>query len=238
MASNSFYPDGNGNRVDWNTNVITNQNLLPGLGFTAAQVTSIVNDCAMAVYLLTTVGEMADSLYGALHGFVASMQKAPLGTAGIPYPTLPAWATTTPAPPVLVPPGIDARRSAWVAVAKKSTNYNPDTVGRTLRLEAVITPFNPATYVAELLDVRPTGHETVAVKVGKGGGQVTMLVLQMQRGSDPTFRTVGQFTGRSYIDHTALVAANVPEVRGYQLLAMQNDAVIGQPSPIITVTVS
>ena len=42
----------------------------------------------------------------------------------------------------------------------------------------------------------------------------------------------------SYVDHTPLAQPGVPEVREYRLLAMQNDAVSGQPSSILTVTVS
>ena len=233
--SDTFYPTGQGAQIDWNTNILNNSTLLSTLGFTAAQITSITNDCTLLVYLLTSVGEMADSTYGSLHGFVGAMQKAELGTAAIPWPTLPVWPTT---PPTLVAPGIGARRSAWVATAKKAPNYNPETIGRTLRLEPVVTPFNPTTYVAELKSVEATGHETVLVKIGKGGGQVTAAQLQMKRGAATAFTTVGQFTGRSFVDHTALATAGVPEVRQYQLLAMKNDAVIGQPSPIQTVTVS
>ena len=235
MSSNSFYPDGQGAQIDWNTNIITNSALLSTLGFTAAQITSITNDCTLTVYLLSTVGEMADSTYGSLHGFAKSMEKAPLGTAAVPWPTLPTWPAT---PPTLTAPGIGARRSAWVATAKKSPNYNPDTNGRTLRLEPVVTPFNPATYVAELKSVEATGHETVLAKILKGGGQVTAAQLQMKRGTDTAFKTVGMFTARSYVDHTPLAQPNVPESRQYQLLAMKDDVVIGQPSPILTVVVS
>ena len=46
------------------------------------------------------------------------------------------------------------------------------------------------------------------------------------------------FTARSYVDHTPLAQPNVPEQRQHQLLALQNDVVIGLPSPILTVTVS
>ena len=67
---------------------------------------------------------------------------------------------------------------------------------------------------------------------------MTALQLQMKRGTDTAFKTVGMFTARSYDDHTPLAVEGVPEVRQYQLLAMKNDAIIGHPSPILTVTVS
>lgn len=233
--SDSFYPDGQGNQIDWNTNIIANAGLLPDLGFTAAQVTSITNDCQMTIYLLSNVGQMADSTYASLHGFAKAMERGPLGTAALSWPTLPTWPST---PPAMVAPGIGARRSAGVATAKKSPAYNPDTNGRTLRLEISGTPFNPTTYVAELKSVEATGHEQVLAKIGKGGGQVTAAQLQMKRGTDTAFKTVGMFTARSYVDHTPLAQPNVPEERQYQLLAMKNDVVIGQPSPILTVVVS
>ena len=75
-------------------------------------------------------------------------------------------------------------------------------------------------------------------KIGKGGGQVTAAQLQLKRGTDPAFKTVGMFTARSYVDHTPLAQPGVPETREYQLLALKNDVVIGQPSPILTVVVS
>ena len=233
--SDTFYPAAQSAQIDWNTNILNNSGLLSTLGFSAAQVTSITNDCTLTVYLLSSVGEMADSTYGALHGFAQAMERNALGTTAIPWPTLPTWPAT---PPTLVAPGIAARRSAWVATAKKSPNYNPDTVGRTLRLEPSGTPFNPATYVAELKGIEVTGPAQVQVKIGKGGGQVTAAQLQMKRGTDAAFKTVGMFTARTYIDHTPLAQAGVPETREYQLVALKNDVVIGQPSPILTVVVS
>ena len=190
--SDSFYPDGQGNQIDWNTNIIAHAGLLPDLGFTAAQVTSITNDCQMTIYLLSNVGQMADSTYASLHGFAKSMEKSALGTAAAAWPTLPTWPAT---PPAMVAPGIGARRSAWVVTAKRSPAYNPDTNGRTLRLEISGTPFNPATYVAELKSVDATGHETVLVKIGKGGGQVTAAQLQMKRGTGHRVQDRGHVHG-------------------------------------------
>ena len=131
----------------------------------------------MTIYLLTNVGEMADSTYAALHGYAKAMEKNPLGTPALPWPPLPTWPASQ---PKMVDPGIGARRSAWVAKAKTSPDYNPDTNGRTLRLEVTATPFQTADYVAELKSVEVTGHEQVLAKIGKGGGQVTAAQLQMR----------------------------------------------------------
>ena len=60
--SDTFYPTGQGAQIDWNTNILNNSALLGALGFTAAQVTSITNDCALTVYLLTSMGEMPRTL--------------------------------------------------------------------------------------------------------------------------------------------------------------------------------
>ena len=234
--SDTCYPDGQGNQIDWNTNIITNQSLLLTLGFTAAQVTSITNDCAMEIFLLSNIGEMANSQYASLFGFAKAMSNSPIGTPAIPLPTLLTWPATM---PVLVAPGIGARRSAWIAVAKKSAAYNPETNGRTLRLEPVVTPFVPADYIAELKKLTLVGHEQVQVQVGKGGGQVTSLHLMMRlKNSAQPFKQVGNFTARTYIDQTPLAVAGVPEEREYQLVALKNDTVIGHPSPIFLVTVS
>ena len=67
-----------------------------------------------------------------------------------------------------------------------------------MRLEPVVNSFNPTTYVAELKSVETTGHEQVFAKIGKGGGQVTAAQLQMRLKGQTAFRTVAQFTGRSY----------------------------------------
>ena len=48
------------------------------------------------------------------------------------------------------------------------------------------------------------------------------------------FRQVAMFTAHTYIDATPLTQAGVPEEREYQLIAMKNNQVIGQPSPILS----
>jgi hypothetical protein len=78
----------------------------------------------------------------------------------------------------------------------------------------------------------------VLVTAGKAGGQVTMLKLMMRLKGQADFKQVAMFTARTYIDATPLAQAGVPEEREYQLIAMKNDQVIGQPSPILSVLVS
>ncbi len=232
----TFYPDDQGGQIDWNTNVITE---LPGLytelSMTTAQRDAIIADCTYEIFLLTTVGEMATSTFGALHGFVKTMERSPLNSPAIAVPTLPVWPAGAPA---VVSPGIAARRSAWVATAKKSNGYNKDTNGRTLRLEPTATPFDPNSYVAQLKGVKAIAHEQVLVTVGKAGGKVTMMKLMMRLKGTGPMKQVGMFTARTYIDSTPLAQPGVPEEREYQLIAMRNDQVIGQPSPILSVLVS
>ena len=237
--SDSFYPGDRGGQISWNTNIITE---LPGLAaeldIDAASLASILADCKMEVFLLTVVAALADSTRAELYGYVSTVEGRPTtapGTVALPLPTLPVWPADAPA---AVPPGIAARRSAWVATGKKTPGYNAETNGRVLRLEPTDTPFNPATLVADLKKVEAIAHETVQVTVGKAGGKVTAGQLQVRRGNGGAFATVAMFTGRVYLDHTPLAVPGVPEVREYQLLAMQNDVVIGHPSPILTVTVS
>jgi hypothetical protein len=186
-------------------------------------------------FLLTTVTEMANSTYGMLHGFIKTMLRSPMNSPGITLPTLPVWPTT--GMPLMVPPGIGARRSAWVAKAKKSSGFNPETNGRVLRLVPTASPFDPTTYVAQLNSLKAIAHEQVQATVGKAGGQVTMLKLMMRRGTATDFTPVGMFTARIYIDGTPLAQPGVPETRDYFLIAMKNDQPIGQPSAIFTVTV-
>jgi hypothetical protein len=233
--SNDFYPDGQGNQIDWNNNIIDQlPPLASELSITPAELTSILNDCAFAVFLLSNVDQMARSTFGALHGFAKAMDRSPLNSPAIAMPTLPSWPADA---PTLVAPGIAARRSAWVAKAKKSNGYNKETNGRTLRLERVNTSFDPTTYVAELKSLKAVGHEQVLVTVGRGGGQVTMLKLLMRLKGQADFKQVGVFTSRTFFDNTPLAQPNVPEEREYQLIAMKKDAPIGQPSPIMGVMV-
>jgi hypothetical protein len=65
-----------------------------------------------------------------------------------------------------------------------------------------------------------------------------MLKLNMRLKGQTDFKQVGMFTARTYIDATPLAQPGVPETREYQLIAMKNDQVIGQPSPIMTVVAS
>jgi hypothetical protein len=231
----SYYPAAQGDQIDWNTNIIDQlPALATELSIAPAELTSILNDCAFQVFLLSKVDQMARSTFAALHGFTKAMDRSPLNSPAIAMPTLPTWPVDAPA---LVLPGIGARRSAWVAKAKKSNGYNKDTNGRTLRLEPTVTPFDPSTYVAQLKSLKAVGHEQVLVTVRKGGGEVTMLKLLMRLKGQGDFRQVGMFTSRTYFDNTPLAQPNVPEEREYQLIAMKKDAPIGQPSPIMSVMV-
>ncbi|MDQ6623792.1 MAG: hypothetical protein M3Y86_09985 [Verrucomicrobiota bacterium] len=198
----------------------------PNLGFDSKETQSILDDCAMELFLLTNVGTMADSGYATLHGFADVMEHAPLNSPEIPFPTLTSWPATM---PTLVKPGIAARRARYVAKGKSSANYDPATIGRTLRWEAPSTPFVPADYVAQLNKVTAIGHEQVPVQIGKGGGEVTAARLMMRRKGDQ-FAMVAQFTARTMIDRTALKVPGQPEEREYQLIALKNDEVIGQPA--------
>lgn len=236
MSNDTFYPDDQGGQVDWNANIITE---LPGLytelGLTTAERDAIIADCKYQIFLLTTVGEMANSAFGSLHGFVKTMERSPLNSPDITAPTLPVWPADA---PTIVPPGLAARRSAWVATGKKANGYNKATNGRILRLEPVRTPIDWATYIAQLRSLKAIGHEQVLVTVGKAGGQVTMLKLMMRLKGTADFKQVAMFTSRTYIDSTPLAQAGVPEEREYQLIAMKNDVVVGQPSPILSAVVS
>ena len=62
---------------------------------------------------------------------------------------------------------------------------------------------------------------------------MTAAQLQLKRGADAAFKTVGMSKARSYVDHTPLAAPGVPEERQHQFAALKNDVVIGQPSPIL-----
>jgi hypothetical protein len=231
----SFYPIGQGDQIDWNNNVIDQlPPLATELSITTAEQTSILNDCAFEVFLLSNVDQMARSTFAALHGFAKTMGRSPLNSPAIAMPTLPTWPTDA---PTLVAPGIGARRSAWVAKGKKANGYNKETNGRTLRMEPVNTPFDPTTYVAQLKSLKAVGHGQVLVTVGKGGGEVTMLKLLMRLKGQSDFKQVGMFTSRTFFDNTPLAQPNAPEEREYQLVAMKKDQPIGEPSPIMGVMV-
>ena len=235
MRNDSFYPDGQGAQIDWNTNIIQQ---LPGLArqldIPEAEQTSIINDCRFQIFLLATVGEMAGSAFASLHGFAKTMEQGPQNSPAISLPPLPTWPEDA---PTVVPPGIGARRSAWVAKAKKARGYNKETHGRILRLEPVRTPFDPDTYVAQLKSLKAVGHEQVLVSVGKGNGHITMLKLLMRVNGQGEMKEVAKFTSRNYIDATPLAQPGVPEEREYQLIALRNDEPVGQPSPILSVLV-
>ena len=106
MSSGTFYPDGQGAPIDRNTNILNNSTLLGTLGFTAAQITGITNDCTLTVYLLSSVGEMADSTYASLHGFARSMEKSAPGAAAVPWPAARSYVDHTP----LAAPGVPESR--------------------------------------------------------------------------------------------------------------------------------
>jgi hypothetical protein len=238
MRNDTFFPDQSGDQIDWNTNIITQlAALATELGIDATELASILADCKMDNFLLSDVTEMGNSSYAMLHGFVKRLQRGAMDSPAIELPTLPVWPAAADMP-AMVPPGIAARRSAWVAKAKKAPKYNKDTNGRVLRLEPTRTPFDPDSYIAQLKALRLFGPEQVQVTVGKAGGQITMLKLMMRLKGQTDFKQVGMFTARIYLDSTPLAQPGVPETREYQLIAMKNDQPVGQPSPIFTIVVS
>ena len=238
--SDTFYPNAQGDQVAWNANIITElPDLAATVNISAAELASILADCQMEIFLLTVVEQMADSFRATLYGYVHDVEGTPTRphqhrARGPARHARVARRRAPPPCPLASPRGV--RRGC--PTSRKPPTTRPKPSAAPCALEPTGTPFNPTTFVAQLRKVAAIGHEAVQVTVGKGGGQISANQLLMRRGVAGAFAAVGMFTGRSYVDHTPLATPGVPEVREYQLVAMKDDAVIGQPSPIFTVTAS
>lgn len=232
---NPYYPIEKAEQADWWQNILNNGNPeFTLLGFSTAQIDSIMNDATWAVFLLRTLPNTYLEFGKRVTGYADSYLDGPANGPAPTVPTVPGWpggagsATTT---------GIEARRIDWVRLAKASPAYDSATIGAVLRLEQTGDDFDPATYKAELFDFASAAANTVTFKFRKASGEVDGINLYLRRKGDAAWTFVRFFSKSPATDTTPVKVAGTPEEREYQGRAVISDVEVGIMSDIESVVV-
>jgi hypothetical protein len=224
--SKSYYPTDRVGQLAWHKNFAKEfPKVGANLGFTAAEVTSAVNDSNYAVYLLETLGPEIES--DPAHAAFAVLEGQSQGS----YVDLPGDSRA----PEPVRPGIDTRRQARIERIKASAAFTFDVIGK--QLKVVGGKFDPKNYKAELGQARQTGPNTVIVPFRKAGGEVAGINLYRQRKGESEARLVAFFKRTPAMDPIPVASLGKSEERTYTARAVMNGKEIGQPSDAVSVTV-
>jgi hypothetical protein len=224
--SKSYYPSDRAGQIAWHKNFAAEfPKVGASFGFTAAEITSAVNDSAYAVYLLETLGPEIES--DPTHAAFAVLEGQSKGT----YVDLPRASGSPPA----VHPGIDTRRQARIERIKASPAFTFDVIGKQLKI--VGGKFDPKNYKAEIGQARQTGPNTVVVPFRKAGGEVAGVNLYRQRKGETAPQLLNFFRRTPALDPSPPASPEKPEQRTYTVRAVVNGKEIGQPSDPVTVTV-
>lgn len=224
--SKSYYPTDRTGQVAWHKNFAREfPKVGANFGFSAAEITSAVNDSNYAVYLLETLGPEIES--NPAHAAFAVLEGQSQGS----YVDLPSASGAPPA----VRPGIDTRRQARVERIKGSAAFTFDVIGKQLKI--VGGKFDPKNYKAELGQGRQTGPNTVVVPFRKAGGEISGINLYRQRKDESAPQLVSFFMRTPAVDPVPPASPGKPEQRTYTARAVINGKEIGQPSDPVGVTV-
>ena len=224
MAKSSYLPRTDKDRVVWLNNFSSKfAQVATGLGFVAADVTSVNNDAAMFSYLINQV-EVYTTAKEQRVDYKNLIKEGPLGTPGGPLPVAPAAGTV----PTVVLPGIFARISQLVPRIKNSTTYT-DAIGKDLGIIGAQQTFDPAL-------MKPV------LKLAMMGGQVEVQwikseadALRIETDKGTGWQLLAIDTVPHYTDTTPITA---PAVWRYRAMYQIADELVGQWSDVSSITVS
>ena len=232
---NHYYPDTNDGRADWWQNIVNvGSGTLGGLGFTAAQVTAIGIDAQLGVYLYRTLPATYSDFGKRVTGYISTYLSDPDGTLPPTIPMVPSWpgfsGGSTNA-------GLEARREKWVQIAKHAANYDPTVQGAVLRIESTGTPFDPATYQAEIFGADSPGPATVLCKFRKARSNIDAMKFMGRKSGLPGWVNLGTYTATPASLHIPLQTPGSPEQWDLMGRALVRDVEIGLPSNLLQVLV-
>ena len=196
------------------------------LGFTGAEVTSLLNDSAAMRHAIlfaqagAVFSKASTAFKNGMLGGVGENQLTPVN------PTF----TSPPNPPAPVDAGIIERLSNAMNTAKLSSGYTP-TIGETLMIATASIPsFNPD-------DAKPAGTTTSLtgsiIRIDWKKGKFDGIYIDSQR-NDETQWTRLDFDMRSpYEDARPPSQPNKPEERRYRLRYFMDNTAIGTYSDLI-----
>ena len=220
-------------RADWWQNIIDNSSALGTAGASTGQATAISEDAAWAVYTYRTIREAYDEAFKSIIAYCDCMLD---GDNGAPIPAPPPIAPWPAQPNAGVFCGIEKRRELWAQVIKNLPGYNPS-IGATLKLEAAVTPFDPATYQAEIFKFDSPSSHTVGGKFRKAGGKIDGINLYARKAGTPGWTALGRFNATPFTAMVPVTAPTGPEDWEFQARAVKRDVEIGLPSMIVQQTI-
>ncbi len=138
-------------------------------------------------------------------------------------------------PPDGIVPGLEARRVQWVEQARSSAAYNPS-IGMALGIEPTGTPFDPATYQAELSALTSPASRTISGKFRKANGNIDGIDLYGRKEGTMPWGLLGRFTAMPFSALVPLAGA-APEPWEFLARAVKREVEIGVASMVVQVIV-
>lgn len=224
MAKSNYLPRTDKDRVVWLNNFASKfAQVFTGLGFVAADVTSVNNDAAMFSYLINQV-ELYTTAKEQRVDYKNLIKDGPLGTPGGLVPVAPAAGTI----PTTVLPGIFARISQLVPRIKNSVTYT-DAIGKDLGIIGAQQTFDPS-QMKPLLKLAMMGGQ---VEVQWIKGEADSLRIESDKGNGWQLLSID--TVPHYTDTTPITA---PAVWKYRAMYQIADEQVGMWSDVNSITVS
>lgn len=197
------------------------------LGATVAELLRSVNDSAM--FLSLYANEAAFRIWVAQYvkyrkDIIDGKTQASIGDP-------PLLATQTFPTTVLM--GLLQRTFAYIVTLKGRTGYN-DVIGTALLIIGDdMAGFNPDDYIANGKVKGLVGVNQLTFVKGKF---ITGMETFRQRGADPEYYSIGKFNKSKGQDTSPNMVAGVPELRNYKNRAFIGNTMIGEYSPIYSIT--
>ena len=199
------------------------------LGYSAAEIAAVQNDCMEAIYLLLSLKNLVKAYAKEITAYVKMKMDAPVGTVSGPIPAPPPLPAL---PAVLVPAGIMQRLRTFAADVKNKANYTP-AIGADLDILVARSSKNPAPPKLILVSAL-AGH--VTFKWSKQGW--TGIKIQSRKPGDAAWTDLGFDLFSPWVDKRPLAVAATPEVREYRVCHLDRDTPLDNWSPAYQVTVT
>lgn len=228
MSGTTTIPTGNDARVTWTLNFDDVFPVLgPDLGFSAAEITGLLNDSAMLRYAILNAQTAA-----AFSKTCTAFKNAMIGGVGdnVIVPKVPVYNGLT--PPDDVDAGILERLSKAIQRAKLSANFNQSVAEQLMVATTAPDSAIPADSKPKTTGTAMTGS---TVRLDWTKGKFDGVYIDSQRG-DETAWTRLDFDMRSPFEDTRPpLNAGKPEERRYRLRYFLDNTAIGNWSDMITV---
>jgi hypothetical protein len=229
MASD-YFPDDIQSICEWLENwKIEFAAVASGLGFSAPEVTAVVNDANWALYSCRSASD-ADSFASA---WVEFRERLLYGDPNNPVGSTPG--TTTPTAPATPPPllGVVTRIRSTVKRIKGSPSYTP-AMGEALRIQQSSAPVD-VDAAKPNLRVKPLPMFGADLRWPRRS--FSGVILESLRDGENGWTNLGVKTGSVFVDNRPPLVPNKPEVRQYRTIYVKNDVPVGQWSDVVSATV-